>query len=479
MNTKKILVGALAGALLFFFVHFAFAAGLADVQTPPADVLKKANDFAARVSGLPYDFFIDTNDKGDSLRYGDLLLPHEGTVNYLAWGPWHSDPNWDGEGATKKDRNNIERARYIGYGYYGEQVSNVFFPPDRFGDWKPFNSNGIVEKPWDDSAVRQAFPQFFGPSHRFDGKTDPDLIKAMQIGLDYCAWGNEFTPPDPSSDLYQNPQKFVHIFLPPSEQTFGMGVMFHRDTDGSLWYRSVPLTDLNRTKFNPDDAISLDPPECTGNPGDSAAFSLKVNWQEIKSLQEIAADYGFDFGFLIQVSHQVNGSPNAAAFTMDGMQSQDAGNGWAQIDYTDLSDASKTSSVSVHVQDVPSEVVAQIVPYVKDKESGYVLLWTDYYLYKQAKAKVAPNNIPKPPEQQITTGSGLHFQAISQRNAVTGQEIDPPREPDTAKWTDTVTATLTPLRVQSVVNVDESVDYGTTVAPPLPPGGGCEPAYTT
>lgn len=388
MKIKKMFAGALAaGALLLFSAFPAFAAGLADVQTPPADVLSGANDFAKQLSGMPdSEYFVESNTEGDILRYGTLILPEEGNVHYLAWGPWHNDPTWDGAGGTKTDLNNNERARYLGYDLNGESISNTFFPPDRSGNWKPLSDANLVAAPWFDKAVSQAFPQFFGPLAYFDGKTDPNLINSMRVGLDYCATGNQFTYPDPNSDLYQNPQKYIHVFLPPSSKTYGEGVMFNRDPDGSLWYRSVPLTDLTTTKINPDDAISLDPAERTGNPGDPAAFVLKVNWKDIKPIQQIASDFGYDMGFLVQVSHQTGGNPNAAAFTLDGAQSQDAGNGWAQIDYTALGDASKTGSVTVHVQNAPSEVVAQIVPYLKQENN--VILLNEFYLHKQAEAKV-------------------------------------------------------------------------------------------
>ncbi|MQL51856.1 hypothetical protein GFC01_06170 [Desulfofundulus thermobenzoicus] len=97
----------------------------------------------------------------------------------------------------------------------------------------------------------------------------------------------------------------------------------------------------------------------------------------------------------------------------------------------------------------------------------------------QGQAGLTVRGKQPPPPVNVTTGDGLHFQAVSQYNALTGKPDDPPREPDTAKWTDTVTATLKPLKVQNVVTEDQSPpDYSTTVAPPPPPSGGCDPNFT-
>lgn len=79
-----------------------------------------------------------------------------------------------------------------------------------------------------------------------------------------------------------------------------------------------------------------------------------------------------------------------------------------------------------------------------------------------------------PLEPEAIAGDGLHFQAISQRNTALGKTIDPPRKPDTAKWTDTVTATLTPSAVIKKVDKDFVRGKG-IIAPPAPSKHGCSP----
>lgn len=377
---------------LFSLPGAAIAAGLSSVTEPPEEVLIEANAVAKRIGQMDYDFFVETNELGQVLRYGELAVPGGSPVNYLVWGPWHSDPAWDGEGTTKPDRNGTERARYIGYGYEGERVSNVFFPPDRPGGWRRLDEADFIAEPWKNLSVRATFPQFFSETaNRFDGSTDADLIKVMRAGLWWCALGNEFVPPDPGSDLYQNPQKYIHVFLTMSDLHWGMGVMFHRDPDGSLWYRSVPLAWKLPV---PDDAISLTPAERTGKPGDKITFTLNVSWSNGDALKELCGYYGFDCSYIVRVTHRVGGNNYAPLFTLDGAQGQEVTPGWSELVFDGPPDsASKSGTIEVTVQNVPSEVVAQIVPCIRYRDTGSVFLLTDLYLFKEAAARISANFI--------------------------------------------------------------------------------------
>ena len=343
MRTRKLfLTGALIGALIVLMAVPAFAAGLDNTQPPPPDVLAKANEFARILANTEGDFFVEQNVKGDVLRYGGISFLEGAKANYLVWGPWHSDPNWDGEGTVKEDRSGFPRARYIGYGYYGERVSNVFFPPDKPGDMSPLSSANFIKNPWNNSTVGRAFPQFFGTSpNLFNGTNNSDLICSMQWGLWYTAIANNYEPPDKNSDLYQNPQKYVHVFLPPSEETWGMGVLFH-SSNGTLYYMSVPLLATALPELNPDDAISLTPQERTGQTGEQVNFDLKVNWKGIESVRKMVSLFGYDLGFVVQVSQQVNGTSYAIPFTLEGTASLDSGKGWSGLLFSDTRDAEKT-----------------------------------------------------------------------------------------------------------------------------------------
>lgn len=79
------------------------------------------------------------------------------------------------------------------------------------------------------------------------------------------------------------------------------------------------------------------------------------------------------------------------------------------------------------------------------------------------------NLIAPTPPAETQTGSGLTFQAVSQYSVVTGKPDTGKsiREPNTARWTDTVTAYLRPLKIRTKVT-NGAVDYATTVAPPKP-----------
>jgi hypothetical protein len=211
----------------------------------------------------------------------------------------------------------------------------------------------------------------------------------MREGLLYAAWGNEYKEASRNSELYQHPEDYIHVFLTPTEDTWGMGVMFHRDPDGSLWYRSVPLVMHGSL---PDDGISLEPDKHVGKPGEKAAFTLKVSWQGFSGLSRVASEVGFDLGLYVRVSHQVNGNSYAVPFNLEGTSSQDVKNSWAQVDLPGPTDsAAKAASVEVTVQSAPSEVVAEIFPYLKDRLSGMVVTLDGTDLDKQAKAEVMPN----------------------------------------------------------------------------------------
>jgi hypothetical protein len=86
---------------------------------------------------------------------------------------------------------------------------------------------------------------------------------------------------------------------------------------------------------------------------------------------------------------------------------------------------------------------------------------------------------PATPGGTNTPGS-LKLQAYSQRaQDIYGNWHDPEaRTPGTAKWTDSVTATLTLPVHSKLVEGDSAPNYKTTVAPPEPPTGGCNQNYS-
>jgi len=92
------------------------------------------------------------------------------------------------------------------------------------------------------------------------------------------------------------------------------------------------------------------------------------------------------------VAHQTGGGNHAPAFTLDGVKGIEATPGWSELVFDGPPDsAAKHGTVEVAVQNAPTEVVAQIVPYIKYRDTGEVFLLTGSYLFKESRAKVRPN----------------------------------------------------------------------------------------
>jgi hypothetical protein len=210
-----------------------FAAAAAPALAQDARV-EAANAFLRSHFGLTRDYFVETNVGGKKLRVHGLRTPPGlGVPDWpmLVWGSWHGDARVDEFGMT--------RSRYVGWSYFNEDVTNPFFPPDRRGQG-PLDAQNWIAEPWSkENRARYGLPI---KDDRFDGKdNDPWLIERLRDGLWWAAYCNGYDPPDKGSPLYQNPQRYVHIIVPPAEGTWGMGRMWRLDKNGKVWYVSVPL----------------------------------------------------------------------------------------------------------------------------------------------------------------------------------------------------------------------------------------------
>jgi hypothetical protein len=261
----------------------------------------------------------------------------------------------------------------------------------------PLDQRNWITKPWRDDVVRQEYLSYIR-SWKFDDYPDPEIIQRLRDGLTWAAKCNGYDPPDPSSDLYQNPQKYVHIYLPPAPDVWGMGVMFHQKPDGSIWYVSVPLGPSLAQK--PDlVAVSIDPGVREADPG--VAYSGKVTFKSNSRVKvtgvpvEVCQD-----GLAIFTTEADFGPDEAKTFTFN-WTAPDSG----AVELRGLVNGGFYGSHKVEEVDYSNNEKKVLVP-VKEK--------------------------------QVPTGPGsLTFQAVSQLRDIT-------RPPNTAKWTDWVTATLKP-----------------------------------
>ncbi len=89
-----------------------------------------------------------TNENGDSLQYipppTELQIMPGVDYGYLAYGNPHGDSSPEGD-------------RYIGYNYYGEDIDNVAFPPDKDPDGANFENEDWVINPWTNQDVKSDF----------------------------------------------------------------------------------------------------------------------------------------------------------------------------------------------------------------------------------------------------------------------------------------------------------------------------------
>jgi len=286
------------------------------------------------------DYFTERNVAGRPLRVLELwrsafIAPWPITL----WGDPHGDFR---EG----------RYRYVGYSWLDESVTNPYFPPDRKGQG-PLDERNWIRRPWENSAVRKAHPEKV-KDPKFDGNTDLEIVDRLRLGLEWAAWCNGYDLPSMTSDLWKNPQEYVHIYLPPSPGVFGMGVMFHRKADGSIWYVSVPLG----PPF-PDFGVELTPAERTGKPGDPVTFNLRAYCRNNEQRGDLT------LGMQVAVWHQVGSNAYPVPFTLNGVSSQPGGV-FGHVDIWPVPlEASYNTTVTVHVQDIESKVVAEIYPLVK------------------------------------------------------------------------------------------------------------------
>lgn len=132
--------------------------------------------------------------------------------------------------------------RYIGYIFYGEDYTNMDFPPDRYANGADFASQNWVAEPWKDPDVKASNPQLT----RFPGDGDSDIgyryILQYSIGFtDFL--GNNGYKVDLSSNpsFWDNIHQYVHILSPATTYSWGIGRMWHKDAAGNLWYITIPI----------------------------------------------------------------------------------------------------------------------------------------------------------------------------------------------------------------------------------------------
>jgi len=137
--------------------------------------------------------------------------------------------------------------RYIGYTFYGEDYTNMDFPPDKYANGADFASQNWVSYPWDDPAVKASNPNIkkFDPvGLPGDGDSDIGYRYVLQYSILFTDYlGNNGYKVDLSSNpsFWDNIHLYVHVLSPATTYSWGIGRMWHYDANGNLWYVTVPI----------------------------------------------------------------------------------------------------------------------------------------------------------------------------------------------------------------------------------------------
>ena len=167
-------------------------------------------DLATAITDAEQNFdYSDTNKNGDAIqnvidaRLYKLTDGNGNSYGFLTYGQPHGDQK-DGQ------------YRFVGYTYYGEDYTNMTFPPDQNANGADFATSGRISQPWvepNKSAIASNDPNFT----KFPGDGDPAYHKAILAGaLCYSSLSNNGFKIDITSnpDFWNNIEQYVHILSP-------------------------------------------------------------------------------------------------------------------------------------------------------------------------------------------------------------------------------------------------------------------------
>ncbi len=259
---KRLPIIAAVFFLLTVFINPALAGTPYNETAAIEDALQNYNGYYK-----PFSQEVPGQDQG--LHYitttglSNLTDANGNSYGFLTYGQPHGDQK-DGQ------------SRYIGYTYYGEDYTNMDFPADKNAGGADFTSQNWIYQPWDNPDVKANNPnikKFDTEGLPSDG--DPAYHTAILAGI--MAYGgtnanNGYTISEASNPAFWNEiEKYVHILSPAAAYSFGIGRMWHYDSDGYPWYVTVPimpnalLPELGNLK-----AVSIDlgvPPGQKAEPG--------------------------------------------------------------------------------------------------------------------------------------------------------------------------------------------------------------------
>lgn len=219
---------------------FSSSAVMASAPTTKQEAVRIANDEIRPALG--YDFFEDKNVDDKPIDWVKTeRLSNVATGGLTGMGALvYGGPHGDIKNGT---------SRYLGYTYLGEDYTNPDFPHDAWGGGYLEDRNW-TENPWNGKISGQK-------KNKFDGNIR--YLPNIQMGIAFY-YGE--SSKGGNSSYWDKWHNYMHVLVPPTEFTWGMGRMWH-NLNGSLWYISVPLAPGILCEL-PDLSTSLETNKFTG-----------------------------------------------------------------------------------------------------------------------------------------------------------------------------------------------------------------------
>lgn len=185
--------------------------------------------------------------------------------------------------------------QFLGQTKDGEVVTDVRYPLEsNWGENVYMEDLNWVPDPWSNQKVRSWWKSYSGSElimSKFDERVRSNANLAKTI--DECimisnlvqvreengkilmisdAWAENRQSKKFSTFPWHN---YVHILIPPSEDTWGFGIGFV-DHGYRIGYKSFPIAPINLDVILPDIAVKADQPVYTGQPGDKVAVKVTL-----------------------------------------------------------------------------------------------------------------------------------------------------------------------------------------------------------
>jgi len=116
----------------------------------------------------------------------------------------------------------IKEYRYLGYDINGQKLTNQLFPPDALSG-KPLSEKNWIYEPWYSAQINDSGIYSIDPIYGED-------INRMK---EYLGW----SPLNNTTDFF----KYVYVQSYPTLTKNGSGRMWHRTSDGKVWYQTFDI----------------------------------------------------------------------------------------------------------------------------------------------------------------------------------------------------------------------------------------------